>query len=161
MATAFAANGMIGAINASRSVAGRRNSSRMFCSASYSSSVMDPYKTLRIQPGATESEVRKAFRKLALQYHPDVCKGNNCGVQFSQINEAYGAVMSRLRQGGEEEEEEASVEEYASNQTQETPERDEDERIYDPDYDQWEEWIGFEGAGKWDYASHASPYIYI
>ena len=31
------------------------------------SSVMDPYKTLRIQPGASESEVRKAFRQLALQ----------------------------------------------------------------------------------------------
>ncbi|CAN1178522.1 Chaperone protein dnaJ 8, chloroplastic [Linum perenne] len=70
---------MIRAINASKTVAGRRNSSRMFSAASYSSSVMDPYKTLRIQPGATESEVRKAFWKLALQYHPDVCKGINCG----------------------------------------------------------------------------------
>ncbi|CAN1850414.1 Chaperone protein dnaJ 8, chloroplastic [Linum perenne] len=39
----------------------------MFSAASYSSSVMDPYKTLRIQPSATESEVRKAFWKLALQ----------------------------------------------------------------------------------------------
>jgi hypothetical protein len=28
---------------------------------------MDPYKTLRVQPGASESDVRKAFRKLALQ----------------------------------------------------------------------------------------------
>ncbi|XP_041000001.1 chaperone protein dnaJ 8, chloroplastic-like isoform X2 [Juglans microcarpa x Juglans regia] len=57
------------------------------CSAS--SSVMDPYKTLRIQHGASESEVKKAFRQLALQYHPDVCRGNNCGVQFHLINEAY------------------------------------------------------------------------
>lgn len=24
-----------------------------------------------------------------LQYHPDVCKGSNCGVQFHRINEAY------------------------------------------------------------------------
>lgn len=23
------------------------------------------------------------------QYHPDVCRGNDCGVQFHQINEAY------------------------------------------------------------------------
>jgi hypothetical protein len=23
------------------------------------------------------------------QYHPDVCRGSNCGVQFSLINEAY------------------------------------------------------------------------
>ena len=40
------------------------NTFRICCS---SSSVMDPYKTLRIQPSATESEVRKAFRQLALQ----------------------------------------------------------------------------------------------
>lgn len=36
------------------------------CVAS-SSSVMDPYRTLKIQPGASESEVRKAFRQLALK----------------------------------------------------------------------------------------------
>lgn len=32
-----------------------------------SSSVMDPYQTLRIRPGASENEVKKAFRQLALQ----------------------------------------------------------------------------------------------
>lgn len=42
------------------------NKARICCSLS-SSSVMDPYKTLRIHPGASESEVRKAFRRLALQ----------------------------------------------------------------------------------------------
>ena len=40
------------------------NRVRVCCSAS---SVLDPYKTLRIQPGASESEVKKAFRQLALQ----------------------------------------------------------------------------------------------
>ena len=34
---------------------------------SYSSSVIDSYKTLRIQRGASESEVRKAFRQVFLQ----------------------------------------------------------------------------------------------
>lgn len=32
-----------------------------------STAVFDSYKTLRIQPGASESEVKKAFRQLALQ----------------------------------------------------------------------------------------------
>ncbi|PIM98217.1 hypothetical protein CDL12_29305 [Handroanthus impetiginosus] len=54
-----------------------------------SSAVSDPYKTLRIKRGASESEVKKAFRQLALKYHPDVCKGSNCRVQFHQIYEAY------------------------------------------------------------------------
>lgn len=47
------------------------------------------YRTLRIEPGASEKEVKRAFRQLALQYHPDVCRGSNCGVQFHRINEAY------------------------------------------------------------------------
>ncbi|KAK8626150.1 hypothetical protein V6N13_133802 [Hibiscus sabdariffa] len=71
------------------------NRVRICCS--YSSFVMDPYKTLQIQPDASESNVKKAFRQLALQYHPNVCRGNNCGVQFQTINEAYDIVMSQLR----------------------------------------------------------------
>ncbi|CAA2974397.1 Hypothetical predicted protein [Olea europaea subsp. europaea] len=72
-----------------------RNRFRVSCVSS--SAVSDPYKALRIHPGASESEVKKAFRQLALQYHPDVCRGSNCGVQFHQINEAYNVVMSNLR----------------------------------------------------------------
>lgn len=37
------------------------------CRASASSSLMDPYMTLRIRPDASESEVKKAFRQLALK----------------------------------------------------------------------------------------------
>lgn len=29
----------------------------------------------------------------------------------------------------------------------------------DPDYDMWEEWMGWEGAGIRDYSSHINPYI--
>ncbi|XVF24642.1 hypothetical protein REPUB_Repub13aG0144700 [Reevesia pubescens] len=117
---------------------------RVFCSAS---SVMDPYKTLRIQPGASETDVKTAFRKLALQYHPDVCRGSNCGVQFQTINEAYDIVMSNLR--GE------------SNKSQMFETYDEEEEgMDDPaDWDLWEEWMGWEGAGIRDYSSHINPYI--
>jgi len=45
----------------------KMNKIRVCCAKSKSSSVMDPYKTLRIKPGASEADVRKAFRKLALQ----------------------------------------------------------------------------------------------
>ncbi|KAF7814530.1 Chaperone protein dnaJ 8, chloroplastic [Senna tora] len=125
------------------------NSVKIICS---SSSVVDSYKTLRIQPSASESEVKKAFRQLALQYHPDVCRGSNCGVQFHQINEAYDVVMANLR--GE-----------SSNATQ-LYETYEDEGVdepmrgmEDPDWDMWEEWMGWEGAGIRDYSSHINPYI--
>ncbi|KAF5453310.1 hypothetical protein F2P56_028222 [Juglans regia] len=120
------------------------------CSASSSSSVMDPYKTLRIEHGASESEVKKAFRQLALQYHPDVCRGNNCGVQFHLINEAYDTVMSNLR------------EESIAPEMYESYDEDADESMRgmnDPDWDLWEEWMGWEGAGIRDYTSHINPYI--
>lgn len=29
----------------------------------------------------------------------------------------------------------------------------------DPDWDMWEEWMGWEGAGIRDYTSHINPYI--
>ncbi|XP_043707755.1 chaperone protein dnaJ 8, chloroplastic-like [Telopea speciosissima] len=121
------------------------------CVAS-SSSLTDQYRKLRIEPGASEGEVKKAFRQLALQYHPDVCKGNNCSVQFHSINEAYDIVMSYLR--GEETNTDDQYESYDYNDT-EKPMRG----MCDPDWDMWEEWMGWEGAGIRDYSSHINPYI--
>lgn len=43
----------------------RKNGLRVSCVSS--AAVSDPYKTLRIHPNASESEVKKAFRNLALQ----------------------------------------------------------------------------------------------
>ncbi|KAJ1260145.1 hypothetical protein BS78_10G210000 [Paspalum vaginatum] len=62
------------------------------------------YRTLRLRPGATRGEVKKAFRRLALMYHPDVCKesdGGDSGVQFQRINVAYQMLMSNMREAEE------------------------------------------------------------
>ncbi|CAN6177328.1 unnamed protein product [Urochloa humidicola] len=64
------------------------------------------YRTLRLRPGATRGEVKKAFRRLALVYHPDVCKESDggdrgCGVQFQRINVAYQMLMSNVREAEE------------------------------------------------------------
>src|SRR3954467_8025176 len=50
----------------------------------------DYYKILGVSKTASEDEIRKAFRKLARQYHPDVA-GNKAGAEdkFKGINEAY------------------------------------------------------------------------
>src|SRR4051812_34757725 len=50
----------------------------------------DYYKILGVGKTASEDEIRKAFRKLARQYHPDVA-GNKAGAEdkFKEINEAY------------------------------------------------------------------------
>lgn len=50
-----------------RSRGGRRCAGEVRCTASMSGSLAKQYRTLRIQPGASENEVKKAFRQLALQ----------------------------------------------------------------------------------------------
>lgn len=51
---------------------------------------MDYYKTLGITKTASADEIKKAFRKLAVQYHPDKNTDNpNAEKKFKEINEAY------------------------------------------------------------------------
>jgi curved DNA-binding protein len=47
------------------------------------------YETLEINESATESEIKKAYRKLARQYHPDVNKEASAEDKFKEINAAY------------------------------------------------------------------------
>ncbi|XP_029437428.1 dnaJ homolog subfamily B member 5 isoform X2 [Rhinatrema bivittatum] len=60
-------------------------------SARTSLSVMgkDYYKILGIQSGSNEDEVKKAYRKMALKYHPDKNKDSNAEEKFKEIAEAY------------------------------------------------------------------------
>ena len=54
----------------------------------------DYYKTLGIAKTATAEEIKKAYRKLALKYHPDKTKGDKAlEDKFKTISEAY-AVLS-------------------------------------------------------------------
>ncbi len=54
----------------------------------------DYYKILGVPRNATQEEIKKAYRRLALKYHPDRNKGNKeAEEKFKEINEAY-AVLS-------------------------------------------------------------------
>ncbi len=49
----------------------------------------DYYKILDIERSASKAEIKKAYRKLARKYHPDVSKVANAEERFKEVNEAY------------------------------------------------------------------------
>lgn len=54
----------------------------------------DYYNILGVQRGSSDEEIKKAYRKLAMQYHPDRNQGKEqwANEKFKEINEAYGVV---------------------------------------------------------------------
>ena len=56
----------------------------------------DYYKILGVSETASESEISKAFKKLAMQYHPDRNKGNKeAEAKFKEVNEAYSVLKDQ------------------------------------------------------------------
>jgi molecular chaperone DnaJ len=63
--------------------------------------IKDYYKILEISPTASTQDIRKSFRRLALQYHPDKNGGSHLAeAQFREIQEAY-EVLSDSQQRAE------------------------------------------------------------
>jgi curved DNA-binding protein len=55
------------------------------------------YETLEVSENATESEIKKAYRKLARQYHPDVNKDKGAEEKFKEINSAYEILSDKKK----------------------------------------------------------------
>jgi curved DNA-binding protein CbpA len=54
----------------------------------------DYYTTLGVRPDASEEEIRKAYRRLAIQWHPDRNPGvANATQRFQEISEAYAVLI--------------------------------------------------------------------
>jgi len=68
---------------------------------SRSSYSKDPYRVLGITSNASDDDVRKAYRKMAMKYHPDRVAGmseemqRNAADQMKEINQAYDEIKRR------------------------------------------------------------------
>ena len=60
----------------------------------------DYYKTLGVKKNASADEIKKAYRKLARKYHPDVNQGDKTSEEkFKDINEAYEVLSDEDKRG--------------------------------------------------------------
>ncbi len=64
---------------------------------------MNPYKVLGITPGATDEEIKKAYRSLSRKYHPDANVNNpdkeQAEEKFKEVQQAYDLIMKQKQQG--------------------------------------------------------------
>ena len=66
--------------------------------------MMNPYQVLGISPGASDDEIKKAYRALSRKYHPDANINNPNKAQaeekFKEVQQAYDQIMKEKQSGG-------------------------------------------------------------
>ncbi len=64
----------------------------------------DPYQVLGVSPGASDDEIKKAYRNLSRKYHPDANINNPnkeaAEEKFKEVQQAYDQIMKEKQSGG-------------------------------------------------------------
>lgn len=68
--------------------------------------MIDPYKVLGVSPGASQDEIKKAYRKKAKEYHPDLHPNDpEAARKMNEINEAYDLLQNPEKYKAKQEQE--------------------------------------------------------
>lgn len=57
----------------------------------------DYYKILQVARGASDEDIKKAYRKLALKYHPDKNQAPEAEEKFKEVAEAYEVLSDKKK----------------------------------------------------------------
>lgn len=60
--------------------------------------VKDYYKTLGLPKGASQEDIKKAYKKMALKYHPDKNHSPDAEEKFKGVNEAFQVLSNKKNQ---------------------------------------------------------------
>ena len=58
----------------------------------------DYYEVLGVEKGADKKDIKKAYRKLAMKYHPDVSEDPEASDKFKELSEAYGVLSDEEKE---------------------------------------------------------------
>jgi len=99
----------------------------------------DPYKVLGISPGASDDEIKAAYRRLVKKYHPDLNPGNaEAAEKMKELNAAYDRIKNPHKYAGQ-----------AGNRQGQGYQRryQNTENSYDDPFDFWGYWRQGQGSG--------------
>ena len=92
----------------------------------------DPYEVLGVSRGASEDEIKQAYRRLAKQYHPDLHPGDAaCAKKMNEINEAYDLLKNPQAYQAYRQQQQQSAYQQAYRQ-QQSAYQQQNQQYYDP-----------------------------
>lgn len=69
----------------------------MFCAKIFIMSKKDYYEILGVSRDATDKEIKAAYRKLAMKYHPDKLKDGTSDQKMQELNQAYDVLSDKQK----------------------------------------------------------------